>query len=94
MSRTSAPTPDHEADNELNSWTSTIVALPIVMYTSWILYERSKSSPLNLLNHVDCRRIRKMITGTIKRNQADTNPVYGDKAPKKLVNPSPSSSSE
>lgn len=33
------------ADNELNSWTSTIVALPIVMYTSWILYERSEFSP-------------------------------------------------
>ncbi|KAJ5980391.1 hypothetical protein N7481_007689 [Penicillium waksmanii] len=40
-------------------WTSSIVALPIVMYTSWILYER----------------------------------IYGDKAPKKLVNSSTSSSS-
>ncbi|KAJ5580572.1 hypothetical protein N7450_006873 [Penicillium hetheringtonii] len=25
-------------------WTSTIVALPIVMYTSWILYERAKET--------------------------------------------------
>lgn len=26
-------------------WTATIVALPIVMYTSWILYERSEFYP-------------------------------------------------
>lgn len=29
-------------DIDCHRWTSTIVALPIVMYTSWILYERGK----------------------------------------------------
>lgn len=33
----------------LGRWTSTIVALPIVMYTSWILYERSEFHPFQFL---------------------------------------------
>lgn len=60
-------------------WTSTIVALPIVMYTSWILYERG----MFFIFIFQIPRLYMMLQHNLR-----VHLVYGEKTPKKLVNSS------
>jgi hypothetical protein len=55
-------------------WVSTIVALPILFYTSWELYERSKSFSFILIGELICGLM--LIDGFA---------AYGSKVQKSLV---------